>query len=175
MINIKFDNNTLQKAVELSHTIPSDIKNSIRDGEGTLVGFIGEILVSEYLGVNLQNTYDYDLVYRNVRIDVKSKEVGKNPKADPTPRPEYECSISAYNTKQQCHAYVFTRVDVGRQNAWILGWKGKNEYFEKYIFRHKGQIDPNSGRRQHTFPCDCYQMTIGELRSIESIKKFDSD
>ena len=164
IIEIKYDNDLMQRAFALSKTIPSDIKNSIRDGKGTLVGFIGELVVSDYLGVELSNTYDYDLVYKKVKIDVKSKEVTTPPK------PEYECSISAYNTKQNCDMYAFTRVDINRQTSWILGWMGKDEYFQKATFRRQGEVDPNSGRRKHTFPCDCYQIKIGDLRSLSAIR-----
>jgi len=38
------------------------IANSITNGGGNLAGFIGEILVTDYINAKEQNTYDYDIV-----------------------------------------------------------------------------------------------------------------
>lgn len=158
MIEIEFDDSLLNRAKEKSKEM-GVLNNSIRSGEGNLVGFIGEIIVSEYLGVDLNNTYDYDLVYMNVKCDVKTKECTSPPKIN------YDCSIASYNTKQKCDAYIFVRVC--GYKAWILGWLSKKEYFEKSIFLRKGQKDPSNN---FTVKANCYNVKIEKLRSIENIK-----
>ena len=50
------------------------IANSITNGGGYLAGFIGEILVTDYINAKEQNTYDYDIVdLVGNKIDVKTK------------------------------------------------------------------------------------------------------
>lgn len=134
------------------------LRNSIRSGDGNLVGFLGEQIVCDYLGVQSQNTYDYDLVFKGVRIDVKTKECTSPPK------PFYECSVAAFNTRQACDVYVFVRIC--GNTGWILGWRGKEEYFQMAKFLQKGQIDPSNNFR---VKADCYNLKISELRQIQKI------
>ena len=62
------------------------LRNSVTNGAGNLVGFVGEGLVHEYLQDQGQmcgwtNTYDYDLILEgDITIDVKSKRTGFPPK-----------------------------------------------------------------------------------------------
>ena len=72
--------------------------------------------------------YNYDIVYKNIKYDVKTKRCTSPPKS------HYECSVAAYNTKQKCDRYAFVRIEWvngkwGR--AWVLGWLEHDEYFEK--------------------------------------------
>ena len=136
------------------------LNNSIRKGDGNLVGFIGEYVVADYLDGTINNTYDYDITHCNVRIDVKTKECTSPPK------PYYECSIAGYNTKQQCDVYVFTRVC--NRKCWILGWMLKEDYFKRAKFMKKGQIDTSNN---FTVKADCYNLAISDLKSIEGLKK----
>ena len=114
------------------------------------------------------NTYDYDLVLDgDLTLDVKSKRTGFTPKLD------YECSITALNTKQKCDMYVFTRVRNDMTVGWILGFLPKEEYFDKATFMEKGTVDSSNGWKVKS---DCYNVPINELRPIsELIKKQDSD
>ena len=93
------------------------LKNSISKGKGNHVGFLGVVMVASYLNGNckIANTYDYDLVLPDgTTIDVKSKT------AKVKPLDYYECSIAAYNTKQDCEYYVFCRVLSDKSEGWIL-------------------------------------------------------
>lgn len=167
MIEIQIDDATISAAKKLEAEMPQ-LRNSIRSNAGMLVGFVGELMVANFLEVDLQNTYDYDLIYHGVKFDVKTKEVGKAPGSNSTPKPYYECSVSAYNTTQGCDVYVFTRVDLKKQVGWILGWMDKARYFERATFRRKGELDRSNNK---TFDCDCYQMEIGKLFQLDSVKK----
>ena len=136
------------------------LKNSIRSGAGNLIGFVGELAVCAYLKILPCNTYDYDVIYRNVTLDIKTKECTSPPKSF------YECSIASFNTTQKCKAYVFTRVC--GYKVWILGWKGKTEYFDQSNFLRKGQVDPSNN---FTVKADCYNLKISDLRCIEKINR----
>ena len=116
------------------------------------------MIVAEYLGVEVSNTYDYDLIYHGAKIDVKTKECTSPPKDF------YECSVAAYNTKQKCNAYVFTRIC--QDTCWILGWMPKQSYFEKATFLKKGQIDPSNN---FVVRADCYNLPIIRLKDIDHL------
>ena len=45
------------------------IANSITNGGGNLAGFIGEILVTDYINAKEQNTYDYEPVLQKLKPD----------------------------------------------------------------------------------------------------------
>ena len=144
-----------QKAIDQGR-----LANSIKNGEGNLAGFIGEIVVADELNAKQDNTYDYDLLLKDkTRIDVKTK------RCNSAPLDTYDCSIAAHGTKQKCDAYVFVRVLNDFSKAWILGKLGKEEYFDKATFFKKGMVDPDNGFR---FRADCYNVKIADLIEINA-------
>lgn len=130
---------------------------SITNGGGNLFGFVGEIIVKRYLKVtNSKSSQDFDLTYHGVTLDVKTKRVTSEPK------PEYECSITASNIKQNCDFYFFTRVHENLIDSWLLGFISKRQFMEKARFCIKGEVDSKSDRGW-TFKADCYNLPISEL------------
>jgi len=156
-----------KKSIELG-----SLNNSITNGEGNLVGFVGEGLLNEYLLEQGQmskwsNTYEYDIVLNgDITIDVKSKKTNFIPKLD------YECSVAALNTKQACDVYVFTRVKGDMSIGWILGFLPKKDYFDLASLMKKGMIDPSNGWKVKT---DCYQVPINKLRPINDLFEISSN
>jgi hypothetical protein len=131
------------------------LRNSIERGGGNLAGCIGEILVRETLGYEKDSTFDYDLRDKEgFTIDVKTKRTSVKPK------PEYDCSVAAFNTKQKCDKYTFVRVLNDLTKGWILGEMTKEEYFDKARFMKKGKVDPSNGFR---VKADCYNVAIQDL------------
>mgnify|MGYP001604953592 CR=1 FL=1 len=131
------------------------LNNSITSGEGNLAGFVGEYLVADLIGGEVSNTYDYDVVAKNGKtIDIKTKRTNY------PPLEHYECSVAAYNTRQDCDYYFFVRVSNDYEKAWLLGYYPKKEYFKDAVFCRKGDIDPNNNFR---FKADCYNMKISSL------------
>lgn len=158
MKHIKFTSEHITKAKELSDEM-GKLKNSITKGDGNLAGFIGELLVSEYLGSSLCNTYDYDLIHKGIKIDVKTT------RTTVTPLSSYECSIPAYNTKQGCDVYCFVRINMESKDAWILGYKNKQEYFDMATYRKKGQRREDGWLVKAT----CYTNLIKDLDNIDKL------
>jgi hypothetical protein len=134
------------------------LKNSITEGEGNIIGFIGERIISEYTGATLFRTVNFDLLLGDFRVDVKSKRVKVR-------RPDYgdECSVAAFNITQECDFYAFTRVHDDLKTAWILGWISKEAYFSKARFLKKGDID---GDNNFVVKADCYNMYIRDLNAL---------
>ena len=142
------------------------IHNSIMKGGGNIAGFLGEEIANSLIEGAINNTYDYDITSKSgIKYDVKTK------RCTSAPKPNYECSVANYNTKQQCDRYVFVRIknnkfDIktsiksGQYEAWYLGWLDKKEYFDKAVFHKKGEVDSNNG---FTFKADCYNIPISLL------------
>lgn len=144
------------------------IRNSITRGRGNIAGFLGEYVANEIIGGQIENTADYDIVYetpsQRTTYDAKTKRCTSEP------LPHYECSVAAYNTKQKCDKYVFVRIENikgkwGR--AWVLGWLGQEEYFDKARYLKAGLKDPSNG---WIVRASCYNVPISELRCFRRKK-----
>ena len=155
MIEIKINNklidNANRKAKELGH-----LNNSIRCGEGIFIGFLGEELVKQHLGLTDSNTYDFDLIYKNKKLEVKTKERTVQPKSF------YNATVAAYNPNQKCDAYVFTSILKNLSVGWICGFIDKAEFYAKATFNRKG--DPETPLFK--FKADCYNLTYDKLHMI---------
>lgn len=159
MIEISITENIVEKAQRKAEAM-GRIKNSITKGSGNLAGFIGEELVNLFVGGKTVNTYDYDIVKNDVKIDVKTK------RCTSPPRPHYDCSIAALSTHQKCDKYIFVRVEWHKERpdewkrAWILGEITKKEYFKKARYLNKGDIDKSNN---FVVKADCHNLPISKL------------
>lgn len=155
---------TTSQQVDLAKQKADDmglVNNSILKSKGNITGFLGEVVVHDFLSkrksnVHLTNTYDYDIVYDNkIRIDVKSKYCTS------PPQDYYECTV--YNPNQECDTYVFTRVLKDLSTVWILGYINKEEYYNKATPLKEGDIDPSNNYR---VIADCYNLSIKDLHKF---------
>ena len=157
MIKIIITEQDIKQAKKLSEEMGS-LKNSITEGDGNICGFIGEIIVANYIGGKHENSYDYDIIGPNGhKIDVKTKRTNFEPKEF------YECSIAKLNTRQKCDFYIFTRILNDMSVGWILGCKHKEEYFNQANFMKAGQVDSSNN---FTVKSDCYNLRISDLNNI---------
>jgi hypothetical protein len=137
------------------------LKNSIRNEEGNpdrlagiIVAYIGEEVAKQVLGGEIEDTYDYDIIYGETKVDVKTKERTVPPKA------YYACSVADFNTRQDCDEYAFVNVLDNLQEAWYLGKISKKEFYKIATFHKKGEVDPDNN---YTFRADCYNVPIRKL------------
>ena len=156
MIEINITDEIFNSAVERSKEMGA-LSNSITKGKGNIAGFIGETVVAHHLGVTLNNTYDYDLIYNGEKIDVKTK------RTTVTPKPFYDCSVADYNPNQVCDAYIFVRVMNNYSKAWILGYSTKVDYFKKSTLLTRGMADPSN---DFIVIADCHNIRISDLSEI---------
>jgi len=151
---------------ELAHKKAKEmgtLRHSITEGEGNIVGFLGEYAAWSIIGGKIANTYEYDLLLPDGRtVDVKSK------RTKVIPQPHYECTIYAYNPNQKCNFYCFVRVSETFDKAWIVGMMDKTEFYRKASFVKKGTID---GSNRFEIMGDCYNLKIQELDDAEYIVK----
>lgn len=134
------------------------LKKSITEGEGNIAGYLGEIIANQFIGGEISNTYDYDIIAPNgAKIDVKTKRCKSEP------LPHYECSVAAYNTVQKCDYYAFVRVECINNEytrGWYLGHIQKDSYYYNSRKLFKGQRD---GDNWFTVKADCYNLPITSL------------
>jgi hypothetical protein len=138
------------------------LNNSIREGEGVLIGLLGEEISHDLYPGMIPSTgddiYDYDL--RDPRhlgsIDVKTKRCTSAPKA------HYWCTVCDANIKQQCDYYCFVRIMEDFSVAWVIGFMPKAEFLRRSTFFRKGEFDPTS-QRDWQFSWDCHNLAADEL------------
>ena len=140
------------------------INNSFMQGKGNKIGFIGEYVVMDYLqernedaSIKLVDTFDYDIAFNDMKIDVKSKGIKVKPKAC------YEASIASTSKHQKCDAYIFVAVHSSLDTAYVYGWEYKEDYFKKAKHMKKGDVDTSNN---YVCRSDCYNLRYGDLRQF---------
>jgi hypothetical protein len=156
LIEVKITPELVERAKKKTATV-GILQGSITGSSSHVVGAIGEIIVSDLTGAVEANNRDYDLLLGEQRIDVKTKRCNSKPKEN------YDCSIAAHGTKQDCDSYVFVRITTTMDRAWILGEVEKKKFYEDANFHRRGDIDPDNG---FVFKADCYNLPISKLSPI---------
>jgi hypothetical protein len=145
-----------------------DINNSIRHGEGNVVGYLGEEMALEFLSdVVEENNYDYDMIRfkgtpSQYTIDVKTKERGVSKKGRAyEPRSHYSVHVTTASLHQRVDTYVFAQVNKVESGyeGWILGWMDKDEYLSKAKEVKQGQ--PDEYGKPET--ADAFKMEIKDI------------
>ena len=135
-----------------------ELNNSITKGEGNLAGAVGEIIVKDVYQGSGENTYDYDTIIKDYKIDIKTKKFSDQFH----PNSNWNLNVSDYNTKQKCDAYCFVGVNESNTVAYVYGFIKKKDFYDKAVFGKKGQIDPR-GNGKWKFKSDCYNILIKDL------------
>lgn len=154
MIQINISLEMLDRARTKASSLGS-LRNSITNGDGNLIGFLGEEIAHSVLGGYINNSYDYDIVLDDgMTVDVKTK------KTSVPPKDHYECSVAAFNTKQQCDMYCFVRVKSDLSCGWFLGTYNKEAYYKDAVLLKKGDVDLSNN---FIVKANCYNMKISDL------------
>ena len=154
IIEVDITADMIAEAERLAAEVPI-LNHSIREGEGTIYGFLGEVVFREGVGGRQANTYDYDIVMKSgVTVDVKTKMVRS------MPRPHYECSVTAGHTGQDCDVYAFVRVLEDMTCGWYCGVIAKAAFFEQARLVRAGEQDGDNG---WIATVDCYNLPISDL------------
>ena len=157
MIEIDITEDQRQRAKELYEF--NVLKGSVTEGKGNEVGALGEVIVwdqfkkiTEYVG-----SYDYDMIIRGKKVDVKTKLQNFAPK------PYHRANIFAYNIRQKCDYYCFVAILSDLSKGWIIGWKEKERFFKEAIFKKKGEVDNVGTNEGWVFKGDCYCLNNDQL------------
>ena len=157
----------MERAAQWRADEMGQLNNSIRQGEGNVYGFLGELVFAKITGATIDNTYDWDarmpvrqsdgliLNLDGPTVDIKSKCVTSRP------LPHYECSVASIGTHQRCDYYAFVRVLKDCSVAWYLGAMLKSDFLRQATFMEAGVWEDPANGWSPTI--DCYNIAISSL------------
>ena len=186
-IEITYTKEQYQRAVERAKQHPdrSTDPSSITRGHGLITGCLGEIIIEDYLTEiaeadndekkDIKSKLQFDIKLNNgILLEVKSK--GQSVNSCPN---FYDCSVSAFNSKQRADYYVFVRIQ-GRKlrdsygydhsqssKAWLCGLIEKEEMINPKRLLKRGTIIENSSYFKYKAKSNCYQIKISELKPLQ--------
>ena len=162
MQSLKFNQKMIDQASQWANDL-GGIKNSITRGDGNYAGRLGELALAKHLGVEVEDHKDYDLIYNDSKVEVKTKRRATKPK------PNYTVNIASTSRHQKPDTYAFLSVeysdrDIGGNYSdllkiWLCGYKSADQFFEEAEFWPKGTPDPPFFKTHR----DMYVMKIEEL------------
>jgi hypothetical protein len=146
------------------------LRNSIEEGKGEFVGFLGEEMTYDFLSSSTciawmrtpdDHPYDYDFqmpVSPHITVDVKTKKQGYSG----MPKSHYFSTVCDKNTHQKCDLYMFARVHDSWRKGWIMGCLPKASFLSIAEWYNKGDDDPTS-HCGYKFKEDCWNVAASDL------------
>ena len=162
MLQLPFDNEMIRAATDWAENL-GGIYNSITKGDGNYAGRLGELALAKHLGVEVKDHKDYDLIYNDSKVEVKTKRRATKPK------PNYTVNIASTSRHQKPDTYAFLSVEYSDRDSggnysdllkiWLCGYKSADQFFEEAEFWPKGTPDPPFFKTHR----EMYVMKIEEL------------
>ena len=165
LIYVEITDEMLKQATIDSDSYKDNLNNSIRYGQGTLAGCLGEEMFKKVFPFMTRvNDYNYDFTYTSqgdhiLTFDIKTKERTVPPEL------YYDCSVNNMNGKQDVDYYIFAQVMDDYRRGWLLGMKRTDRFFKEAVLHPKGSRDPSNNFKFH---CDTYNVPINQLRPIQA-------
>lgn len=161
MIEVETTPEQINQAIQMANDL-GKLNNSITKGSGNIAGFLGEIVLLDWLKSKSpialhENTYNYDLRVGDIKIDVKTK------RSKTKPLPHYMASVADFNTAQKCDLYAFVRVSYDNLKVWLCGYKSKESFYQQAKFIRAGEYDPDN---RWTCKADCYSLPYSKLEKF---------
>lgn len=155
MIKLQITESQIKRAKKLYSF--NELKNSIKNGEGNLLGAIGEIVAFDYYQeqdklVIHSGDFNFDLLIDGSKIEVKTRESNTPPKG------HYECNISLFNAEQDCDYYLFLDIDSSHSTAYIKGYVSKERFKKIRQLRLKGEKNGS-----FEYKCDTFVVLNNQL------------
>ncbi len=157
MLEIDLSENDILEAQKRSESV-GVMSGSRTNGKGNLIGFLGELVVARAYEVPISDTFQYDLLINDHRIDVKTKGCTSRPK------PDYLCSVMEYQLKNKSDGYIFCRADISKRKVWVLGYISKEDLLRDGFFCEAGKQDG-----KFFFTESCWSIPISKLREFGGI------
>ena len=162
MRSLEFSRKMIDQASQWADDL-GGIKNSITRGDGNYAGRLGELALARHLGVDVEDSKDYDIIYEGKKIEVKTKRRAVEPK------PDYTVNIAATSLHQKPDIYAFLSMEYLDRDSggnytdllhiWLCGYKNSEQFFEEASFWPKGTPDPPAFKTHR----DMYVMKIKDL------------
>jgi hypothetical protein len=139
------------------------LDNSITSGKGNVAGRLGEIAFASYIGADIADDYNFDIVLKGERIEVKTKRRTVRPQGS------YMVNVAATSLHQKPDRYVFMSIKFKRkkgfnyygvEEVWLCGDMLAEDYMKKSKLWKKGKTDNNGA---FTTLRDMHNLSINEL------------
>ena len=158
MIEIEITQQQIKRA-EMLYKF-KELNNSIRKGEGNLIGALGEIVVFDYYqnkGREVEHCqhHDFDLMIQGYTVEIKTQETRFKP------IDSWTCHVSDYNATQDCEFYCFPFINESMSTAWLAGMITRTKFKQRSVFKKEGEIG-----FKKPFKCDTWTIRIDELTKI---------
>ena len=137
MRELPFDDKIIREATEWAENL-GGIYNSITRGDGNFAGRFGELVLAKHLGVEVEDHKDYDLIYNDSKVEVKTKRRATKPKSN------YTVNIAATSKHQKPDKYAFLSLEYADRDSsgnysdlqyiWLCGYKSAEQFFEEAEF-----------------------------------------
>ena len=107
------------------------------EGKRILEGYIGEVVVIDYYGVEDIDDYEYDIIINEIKVDVKTISCKFKP------APHFLAAVNSCETdgehRQNSDRYIFVRIREDYEAAWIVGYMECENFFDLSTFVKKGE------------------------------------
>ena len=107
------------------------------EGKRLLYGYLGEIIIMNYYNVDDVDDYEYDVVIKGYRVDIKSISCKFKPPMHYLATVN-SCEIDGEH-RQDADIYIFVRIKEDCSLAWIVGYIECERFFEMSKFINKGE------------------------------------
>ena len=107
MKELEFNNEMIKRATDWAENL-GGIYNSITSGDGNFAGRLGELAFANYIGEEVEDNKDFDVVHNGEKLEVKTKRRAV------APLHYYEGSVAMTSEHQRPDRYVFMSLQFER-------------------------------------------------------------
>jgi len=148
MITYRVNENILRKAITRTFEDGSEAstnKNNINGNVSKFRGYVGEEIMLEYWsGADHVNTPNYDLIYKNTKVEIKTRMTSV------VPFPEMVVNIGAHRL-QKTDVYLFLFLNYDYRECYIAGTIKKDTFLQHAELKNKGDKHVNGEYYNDTF------------------------
>ena len=165
---IPFNKEMIREAQEWAKDLGS-LPDSITKGKGNTAGRVAELALAKCWGTNPTAKRNHDLIYKDQRIELKTKRRTVKPKED------YDVSVAEKSKHQKPDRYCFVSIEFDRtegkgsdkkyydiKNIWYCGDISREDFESKSEYWEKGRVDKSNGFKTHE---NMYNLPISQLES----------
>ena len=138
-----------------------DKRKFASEGRRLLYGYLGEVVVMEYYGVDDVDDFEYDIVIGEYKTDVKSISCKFKPPMNYLATVN-SCEIDGEH-RQDADIYIFVRIREDCNVAWLVGFIECERFFDMSKFLNKGET-------YHGMVFEKANMNVLPIRSLHRIQ-----
>lgn len=160
-IRVETPKEILEEAREMHRTM-GNFSSSVTKNKRRVAAFAAEIMVTEALGVPLIGDYNYDFVYKDFTVDMKTVQRSYYPGV--YPELYYEVNVDKGAAERQtCDYYLFADTPLDASVITYTGFMWKDEFLDSAVLHKAGEDRNAKGKNLHWLE-DAYSVKIEKLK-----------